>query len=73
MSMIRREFLLRSGMMSGALLLPLINSCKTPVNGETESFYSPLRRKVMLAMLSMQRQNWEHGIAAQAFVEIGDE
>jgi unsaturated rhamnogalacturonyl hydrolase len=71
--MVRRDFLLSSGLISGTLLLPILNSCRTRVNDEPETFYTGLRRKVMLAMLSMQRQNWEHGIAAQAFVEIGDE
>ncbi len=27
----------------------------------------------MMAMLSLQKQNWEHGIASQAFIEAGDQ
>ncbi len=72
--MIRRDFLLKSGLLGCTLLIPPISSsCKRATDEVTGQFYTPLRRRVMMAMLSMQRQNWEHGIASQAFVEIGDQ
>jgi unsaturated rhamnogalacturonyl hydrolase len=72
--MIRREFLLKTGLIGGAILLPSVPSSCKPANGEVDGgFYTPVRQKVMMAMLSMQRQNWEHGIACQAFVEAGDQ
>ncbi|MDG5800026.1 glycoside hydrolase family 88 protein [Marinilabiliaceae bacterium ANBcel2] len=72
--MIRREFLLKSGMVGGALLTPLIGTATKPSasNFCKSGFYNEQRQKVKMAMLSMQKQNWEHGIASQAFVEIGD-
>ncbi len=72
--MIRRDFLLKSGLIGGAFILPALSSnCKNNTIKEPEQFYTPVRRKVMMAMLSMQKQNWEHGIASQAFVEAGDQ
>ena len=63
----------KSGLAGGAVLLPgLYSSCKrTPA--DERNFYTPVREKVKNAMLSFQKQNWEHGIASQAFVEAGDE
>lgn len=72
--MIRRDFLMKSGILSGSILLPsLSTSCNSVTGQDQNSFYTPIRRKVMMVMLSTQKQNWEHGIASQAFVEIGDE
>jgi unsaturated rhamnogalacturonyl hydrolase len=72
--MIRRDFLLKSGLLGGMALLPSVAvSCRNSSGKTVENFYTPLRTRVMMAMLSMQKQNWEHGIASQAFVEIGDE
>lgn len=71
----RRDFLIRSGLSSSALLLPSLLSATNNKHAHAEnisSFYTPIRHKVMMAMLSTQKQNWEHGIATQAFVEIGD-
>lgn len=73
--MIRRDFIVKSGWFGGLFLLPsFVNAAKIKAGDSAciDAFYTPIRRKVMLAMLSMQKQNWEHGIAAQAFVEIGD-
>lgn len=73
--MIRRDFLVKSGWLSSLFLLPSIANAAKIQDVESSGvneFYTHVRRKVMLAMLSMQKQNWEHGIAAQAFVEIGD-
>ena len=35
--------------------------------------YHTMIDKVTLAMLSMQRASWEQGVAAQAFLELGDD
>jgi unsaturated rhamnogalacturonyl hydrolase len=71
--MIRRAFIMKSGLLGSTMLFPsLFSSCKGDA-GDTGNFYTPVRRKVKMAMLSMQKQNWEHGIASQAFVENGDE
>lgn len=72
--MIRREFLLKSGLIGSAVMLPALSTaCRVNTGRDPENFYTPVRRKVMMAMLSFQKQNWEHGIAGQAFVETGDE
>ncbi len=71
--MIRRDFLVKSGLIGGAFFLPALSSCNRINDEEPEYFYTPIRRKVKMAMLSLQKQNWEHGIASQAFVETGDE
>ncbi len=72
--MIRRDFLVKSGLMGSALFLPaLTSSCKQDSATEPGQFYTPIRRKAKLVMLSTQKQNWEHGIASQTFVETGDE
>ncbi len=72
--MIRRDFLLKTGILGGLITMPSVFlSCKNEKHELAKDFYSPLRRKVMMAMLTTQKQNWEHGIATQAFVEIGDE
>ena len=31
-----------------------------------------MTERVKRALLSMQRRDWEHGVAAQAFLEAGD-
>ena len=72
--MIRRDFLMKSGLLGSALLTPaLSSSCKKTEEAASDQFYTPVRKKVKMAMLSMQKQNWEHGIASQAFVETGDQ
>ena len=71
--MIRRDFLIKTGLLGSAALVPGLSSCSRTHAVDDDDFYNPLRRKVKLAMLSLQKQNWEHGIAAQAFVENGDE
>lgn len=74
MSMVRRNFL---------AALPLsIAYAGTLVKGGTMSGRQRLRcveteqekvRKVMLAMLTMQRATWEQGVAMQALLELGEE
>jgi unsaturated rhamnogalacturonyl hydrolase len=71
----RRSFI--SGTIaSGTILLPAsgifltgnTTSEKEPVSPEGERI-----KKVITAMLSMQRATWEQGVAAQAFLELGDD
>jgi len=70
----RRKFLLKSGLVGSTFLLPALStSCKFNSGKEPERFYTPARKMVMMTMLSLQKQNWEHGIASQAFVEAEDE
>ncbi len=71
--MIRRDFIIKTGLLGSALFVPSAASCSRELDAENEIFYTPVRRKVQMAMLSLQKQNWEHGIATQAFVENGDE
>ncbi|TVR73789.1 MAG: glycosyl hydrolase [Marinilabiliales bacterium] len=71
--MIRRDFLIKSGLLGSALFVPSVSSCSRAIEEKTENIHAPIRNKVKMAMLSLQKQNWEHGIAAQAFVESGDE
>ena len=71
--MIRRDFLIKSGLLGGALLVSPAVSCSNISDKKPGNFYTPIRQKVKMAMLSLQKQNWEHGLATQAFVENGDE
>ncbi len=65
---------MKSGLLGSAVFLPSLSmSCKSNTGIDHDDFYTPIRRKVMMVMLSTQKQNWEHGIACQAFVETGDE
>ncbi|MGQ8336959.1 glycoside hydrolase family 88 protein [Sunxiuqinia sp. A32] len=43
------------------------------INSNAQNTDFKLRSKVTNAMLSMQRASWEQGVAAQAFLELGDE
>jgi unsaturated rhamnogalacturonyl hydrolase len=71
----RRNFISGS-IASGTLLLPASGILltgnasidKKPDNRENERI-----KKVTTALLSMQRATWEQGVAAQAFLEQGDE
>ena len=70
----RRNFLFK--IFAGGGMFPLLanNQQCNPEDGE-QSYESLLekREKVKLAMLTMQRAPWEQGVAAQAFLELGDE
>lgn len=55
------------------LLSFLFFSCNTyNDNAKKDKKAQELRRKVSRAMLSMQRASWEQGVAAQAFLELGN-
>lgn len=70
----RRKFLMSgvsAGVVASASLLP------SPKAAAIEKAWSgpgmrPLTEKVKLAMLTMQRQAWEQGVAAQALLEMGE-
>lgn len=70
----RRNFLTKS-MLGGGMLSFIISSeqCKSVNNSETLNSLQNIREKVKLAMLTMQRASWEQGVAAQAFLELGQE
>ncbi len=68
----RRKFLLNTSLFGSAVFLGPMLSCH---RAETPQGYEPATviNKVKMAMLSMQRASWEQGVAAQAFLEQGDE
>ena len=68
----RRTFLFQSAGTIG--LIPMTSSFQA--GEKTALTNAPVRsllEKVKLAMLSMQRASWEHGVAMQAFLELGDD
>jgi unsaturated rhamnogalacturonyl hydrolase len=66
----RRKFLTRSTGVLG--IIPLVSSFSVK-EGNSVKEVSKLRlEKVKLAMLSMQRASWEHGVAMQAILELGE-
>lgn len=71
----RRNFIVRSSLLGGAALIP---SLAKGFEKEIDAVLSDpddreTVKKVITAMLSMQRATWEQGVAAQAFLELGDE
>ncbi|TCO07457.1 glycoside hydrolase family 88 protein [Natronoflexus pectinivorans] len=72
--MIRRDFISRLGLFGGLVVAPasLLKGC-VKSQSDVADFYTPIREKVKMAMLTTQKQNWEHGMATQAFVEASDE
>ncbi len=71
--MYRRKFI-GSTMAITAIPALAIGSC---TSGKPEAFPSLLKldrtARVKLALLTLQRASWEHGVAAQAFLEAGDD
>lgn len=69
----RREFMKNTlgaaGVVGSGLFM---QSCINPSAGHSSDSDNPVIGKVRRAMLSMQRQSWEQGIAAHAFLELGD-
>ncbi|MFO7889972.1 MAG: glycoside hydrolase family 88 protein [bacterium] len=69
----RRNFLKKSSLF-GAILLPILQLPSKHSNSDNQiPVNSDKLTKVKQAMLSMQRASWEQGVAAQAFLELGDE
>jgi unsaturated rhamnogalacturonyl hydrolase len=67
----RRNFLYRSsGIISLLPVVSTISAQNSVQNGNKNT--NLLIEKVKLAMLSMQRASWEHGIAMQAILELKD-
>lgn len=69
----RRNFILKSSVFGSAVLFrPLIHDKKPSVSGNNPDTTDEILDKVKTAMLSMQRASWEHGVAAQAFLELSE-
>jgi unsaturated rhamnogalacturonyl hydrolase len=69
----RRKFLaggVSAGVLAGASLVPSAQTGNA--TGARRARTSPLVEKVKTAMLTMQRQAWEQGVAAQALLEMGE-
>jgi unsaturated rhamnogalacturonyl hydrolase len=69
----RRKFLaggVSAGVLAGASLVPSAQTGNA--TGARRARMSPLVEKVKTAMLTMQRQAWEQGVAAQALLEMGE-
>jgi rhamnogalacturonyl hydrolase YesR len=68
----RRKFLVNTVMLGSTLgLSPLIQACGK--SGSRKPDQSSTLEKVTRAMFSMQRASWEHGVAAQAMLESGND
>lgn len=69
----RRNFLKKSSLIGSSIVLPsLISSNSLNLKNRVPVSDDKLT-KVKQAMLSMQRASWEQGVAAQAFLELGDD
>jgi unsaturated rhamnogalacturonyl hydrolase len=66
----RRNFIQKS-LSSGALIVPA--SCVLLPCYSSDDREVGITKKVTSAMLAMQRATWEQGVAAQAFLELGDD
>lgn len=68
----RRKFLVNSVLLGSTLgLSPLMQACARTDSRKPDR--SGALDKVTRAMLSMQRASWEHGVAAQAMLESGND
>ena len=65
----RRDFLIKSALLATT---PLILGSCTSTSSKTKKSTDPKLEKVKTALLTMQRASWEQGVAAQAFLELGD-
>jgi unsaturated rhamnogalacturonyl hydrolase len=63
---------LNSSVFGGAVFLSPFVGC-SPVSRKGDDKEEKILEKVKTAMLSMQRASWEQGVAAQAFLEAGDD
>jgi len=69
----RREYLLASALSTSSLLFAPLFPLSRKVNRISKSkLHNQKIDKVKQAMLSMQRASWEQGVAAQAFLELGE-
>jgi len=68
----RRSFLDSLGTALGLSLAGLLGTRRTGLSLGSVEENDPVLEKVKLAMLTMQRQAWEQGVAAQALLESGD-
>ena len=69
----RRNFLQLSSLAGIGAITVANTGCDKTTPSQPENLSNKIIEKVKRAMLSMQRASWEHGLAAQAFVELGDD
>ncbi len=73
----RRNFILKSSVLGSALIImPTSRTFRTShpsLKKNSINSCEDVRGRVRMAMLSMQRASWEQGLAAQAFLESGDD
>ncbi|HEX9973996.1 MAG TPA: glycoside hydrolase family 88 protein, partial [bacterium] len=70
----RRNFLKKSSLFSGSFLLSSLILPSNTLNSQNKiQTHNDKLMKVKQAMLSMQRASWEQGVAAQAFLESGED
>ncbi|MBN1599646.1 MAG: glycoside hydrolase family 88 protein [Bacteroidales bacterium] len=68
----RRNFIIKSSLIGGALAIPIHPTKATQSQSDRTDSDTEIIVKVKKAMLSMQRASWEQGVALQAFLELGD-
>ena len=69
----RREYLSASALWTDFFMLSPLSSIPRKVHEVSKSRpYREKIEKITQAMLSMQRASWEQGVAAQAFLELGE-
>jgi rhamnogalacturonyl hydrolase YesR len=72
----KRRYFIQTSLASGALLLPASGVLLTSCSASDRASDNPdddIIKRVTTAMLTMQRATWEQGVAAQAFLELGDD
>ena len=66
----RRKFFVSTALAGGSIAA--FPACKSESNDVKKNPQEEAIEKVRRAMFSMQRASWEHGVAAQAMLELGD-
>lgn len=69
-TMDRRKFFISTALAGGSIAA--FPSCKSESNNVKKNPQEEAIEKIRRAMFSMQRASWEHGVAAQAMLELGD-
>jgi unsaturated rhamnogalacturonyl hydrolase len=69
-TMDRRKFFISTALAGGSIAA--FPACKSESNDVKKNPQEEAIEKVRRAMFSMQRASWEHGVAAQAMLELGD-
>ena len=66
----RRHFFISTAIAGAGITA--FQACKTESKDMKKNPQEEVIEKIKRAMLSMQRASWEHGVAAQAMLELGD-